>query len=284
MDTRDHPPPDRPLDRSTASLSDPMPHTPAAAAMRDALADSTVRPDAVHPSGLGGDTHRDHGDADVAARSDPDDNPGDEIGEAVGGISGVLTGAALGSLGGPIGTIIGGIAGAVSGWWAGRAISESAYHATHHDDEYYRGHHADAVAEHQFDDVRPAYQLGHLAGRNPDYHGRSFDEVETDLRHGWTDEVSARHGPWEQVRGYARAAFERSRATAAPSIAPAPGVTGTRAPGLGSPDDTMVGGPGVGTAATGSASGTATGGTATQGSAAAPPTGSLDVGAASRDR
>jgi hypothetical protein len=223
MDTND-----RPLDRSTSSLNDPLPHTPAAAAMRDALGDSTVHPDAVHPdavhpdavhpSGLSADTHRDHvaGDARV-----DDANPGDEIGEAVGGISGVLTGAAIGSLGGPIGTIIGGIAGAVSGWWAGRAISEAAYHASHDDDEFYRGHYtgtaanADTTAPLSYDDVRPAYQLGHLAGRNPDYQGRSFDEIEADLRHGWTHDVSARHGSWEQVRGFARDAFERSRATAA---------------------------------------------------------------------
>ncbi len=246
-------PDDRPLDRSTSSLSDPMPHTPAAAAMRDALADSTVRPDAVHPSGLGARTHDDHDDARVAGGDrEGGANPGDEIGEAVGGISGVLTGAALGSLGGPIGTIIGGVAGAVSGWWAGRAISDAAYHATH-DDEYYRGRHAaapGAPAALGYDDVRPAYQLGHLAGRNPDYRGRTFDEVEADLRHGWTADVSARHGSWDQVRDFARDAYERSRASAA--------------------------------APTGTARGTATGGTATERSPAAPSTGSLDVGAASR--
>jgi hypothetical protein len=196
----------------------------------------------------------------------------------------VLTGAALGSLGGPIGTVIGGIAGAVSGWWAGRAISESAYHATHADDEVYRGHHAGASAAgasaagasadagpapRGYDDVRPAYLLGHVAGRNPDYHGRPFDEVEPDLRHGWTDDVGARHGSWDQVREYARHAYERSRATS------------TNAPGLGGAPATAAGGAASGTAATGSAAGTATGGTATQESPAAPASGSLDVGAAS---
>lgn len=150
--------------------------------------------------------------ADTGPRRD-DINPGDEIGEAVGGISGVLTGAALGSLGGPIGTIIGGIAGAVSGWWAGRAISEAASHATNDDDEYYRTHFDSAAsgATRSYDDVRPAYQLGHIAGRNPDYSSRSFDEVERDLRHGWTTDVSQRHGQWDEVRDYARHAYERGR-------------------------------------------------------------------------
>jgi hypothetical protein len=291
--------PDRPLDRSTASLSDPLPDTPAAAAMRAALPDSTVRPEAVHPHGLHAPTHDDHDDRpgrvdargdERGAGADPDadgrragEPAGDEIGEAVGGISGVLTGAAIGSLGGPIGTIIGGIAGAVSGWWAGRAISEAAYHATHDDEEHYRtGHAAPAGAARSYDDVRPAYQVGHLAGRNPDYAGRTFEEVEPDLRHGWSAHVSARHGPWDEAREYARMAFERSRAQGAGGAVPPVRGIETRAPGPGGPPTTAVGGAASGVAATGGAAGTATGGTRTEGSARAPETGSLDVGAASR--
>jgi hypothetical protein len=143
-----------------------------------------------------------------------DDDAADEIGEAVGGISGVLTGAALGSLGGPIGTIIGGIAGAVSGWWAGRAIAEAASHVTTHDEEYYRTHYERSgarLADRSYEEVRPAYQLGHLAARNPDYANRGFEEVEPELQRGWSNDVSARHGAWSQVRDYARHAFDRGR-------------------------------------------------------------------------
>jgi hypothetical protein len=142
------------------------------------------------------------------------DTPTDEIGEAVGGISGVLTGAALGSLGGPIGTIIGGIAGAVAGWWAGKAISEAASHVTTDDEEFYRTHYErspNRLADRSYEEIRPAYQLGHLAGRNPDYQGRTFEDVEPELQRGWTTDVSARHGDWQQVRPYARDAFERGR-------------------------------------------------------------------------
>jgi hypothetical protein len=143
-------------------------------------------------------------------------NPGDEIGEAVGGISGVLTGAALGSLGGPIGTIIGGLAGAVSGWWAGRAISEAASAVSDEDDAHYREHHVSrgAAAPRGYDDARPAYQLGHLAGMNPDYRERAFDDVEPDLRRGWSDDVSRRHGAWDEARDYARHAYDRGRSRA----------------------------------------------------------------------
>lgn len=163
------------------------------------------------------------------------DTVGNEVGEAAGGISGVLAGAALGSLGGPLGTIIGGLAGAVSGWWAGRAIAEAASHYSHDDDAAYRAHYessSNRLADRSYDDVRPAYQLGHLASRNPDYANRSFDEVESDLRRGWTDDVRSRHGEWESVRGYARDAYDRGRTGSSASGA-ASTATGAAAYGAG---------------------------------------------------
>lgn len=146
------------------------------------------------------------------------DNPtvGDQIGEAAGGISGVLAGAAIGSLGGPIGTVIGGIAGAIGGWWTGRAIAEAATNYTHADDSHYRRDFdardvaVEGGSERDYDAVRPAYQLGHIASRNPDYSGRAFEDVEPELRRGWTSDVSAGSGDWDEVREYARTAYNRS--------------------------------------------------------------------------
>jgi uncharacterized protein (TIGR02271 family) len=153
------------------------------------------------------------------------------VGEATGGVAGAAAGAAIGSLGGPIGTIIGGIAGALGGWWAGHAITEAASTFTDEDDRYYRNLHesrraggalrgdaADTAAPEpsaasatDYDNYRPAYQLGQLASRNPDYARRSFDDVEGDLRRGWTEDVRSRHGDWSDVRDYARAGFDRGR-------------------------------------------------------------------------
>ncbi len=138
---------------------------------------------------------------------------GDEVGEAAGGISGVVAGAAIGSVGGPVGTIIGGIAGAIGGWWAGHAVAEAANNYTRDDDTFYRSHyeHSDnRLADRSYDDVRPAYQLGHLAARNPDYTGRPFESVESDLRRGWDNNASKAHGDWNQVKDYARTGFTRS--------------------------------------------------------------------------
>jgi len=178
-----------------------------------------------------------------------DPNTGDAIvGETVGGVSGIAAGAALGSLAGPVGTVIGALAGAVGGWWAGRAVSDAASTYSEDDDEYYRRHcessgtsdsgfgasstassasstssmestgstgstgmGSTSSANQNYDAYRPAYQLGHVASRNPDYADRDFDAVEADLRRGWTDDVSQQYGGWDRVRDRARQGFERGR-------------------------------------------------------------------------
>lgn len=142
--------------------------------------------------------------------------------EGVGGAAAGAAGAALGAMAGPVGMIVGGLAGIVGGWWAGKAAVESSKHYTPEDDQYYRDKYESSptrIADRSFDDVRPAFQVGHLAGRNPDYQGRDFEAVERDLQQGWTDEVRARHGEWDAARPYARDAFTRSSAAAAGSKA-----------------------------------------------------------------
>ena len=137
----------------------------------------------------------------------------DLVGEAAGGITGVLAGAAVGSLAGPIGTIIGGIAGAIGGWWSGRAISEAVEKLTEDDEKYYRQHHRRVAdrrrSDRAYDDAQPAYHLGHIAGMNPEYKGRRFEEIEADLQRGWNDDVRGRYGEWDAVRGYVEEAFNR---------------------------------------------------------------------------
>lgn len=137
-----------------------------------------------------------------------DKNPGkgEQIGEGVGGVGGALTGAAIGSVGGPLGTIIGGIAGAVGGWWAGEKVGRAAEDFGDHE-PYYREHFNQNKSEKlRWDDARIGYGLGHVAGRNPTYRGRSFDEIEPELRRGWTD----RDRNFDTMRPYLRQGFERT--------------------------------------------------------------------------
>lgn len=51
----------------------------------------------------------------------------------------------------------------------------------------------------------------HLAGRNPEYAGRAFEDVDSDLRCGWNDDAAEQCGEWPAVRRYAHVAFDRAR-------------------------------------------------------------------------
>jgi hypothetical protein len=146
-----------------------------------------------------------------------DDNPsvGDEVGEAVGGIGGVLAGAGIGSIAGPVGTVIGGIAGALGGWWTGRAVAEATDAISNEDEEYYRkiwDGTENRPADRSFEDVRPAFYVGHVAAQNPDYANRSWSDVQQDLSRGWSEEHAKRYGNWSAVSSYAAAGYERGRA------------------------------------------------------------------------
>ena len=144
-----------------------------------------------------------------------DSNPShvDEAGEAVGGIGGVLAGAAIGSAIGPIGTIIGGIAGAMGGWWGGRAVTEAASTVTKTDDDYYRNNfESRKLADRTYDDMAPAYHLGHVAAHNPDYANKDWNHVSGDLQRGWSADNAKKYGEWPAVSSYASEGFTRARA------------------------------------------------------------------------
>lgn len=140
------------------------------------------------------------------------DDTGEEVGEGVGGVSGAVAGAAIGTVGGPLGIIIGGIAGAVGGWWAGREIGETADgYSNVHDTQYRERFNATPMEQRgrfrTYEEARPVYQLGYLASRNPEYAGRSFEEIEPDLQQGWDRDIEARFGAWSAVRDSVRTAF-----------------------------------------------------------------------------
>ena len=143
---------------------------------------------------------------------------GDEIGEATGGIAGVLLGAGIGSSAGPVGTLLGGIAGAIGGWWSGRAIAEAAEQLAAEDDDGFRAHYESSsqrMDDRDYDDIRGAYYLGHIASHNPNFVDREFSEIEPELARGWR-QCSDRPCDWEQARafvveGYRRGAERRQR-------------------------------------------------------------------------
>lgn len=62
-----------------------------------------------------------------------------------------------------------------------------------------------------YDRYRPAYQYGYLAGNEPSYRGRKFDEVESELRTGWGNDFSSQSGDWNAVRGHVGTAFREAQ-------------------------------------------------------------------------
>ncbi|MEP6508817.1 MAG: hypothetical protein ABJC63_11375, partial [Gemmatimonadales bacterium] len=65
---------------------------------------------------------------------------------------------------------------------------------------------------------RPAYQLGHIASENPDYNGKSFESIESDLQHGWGNDLRSKHGDWAAVRPYAEEAYSSRSAASGSSV------------------------------------------------------------------
>ena len=110
----------------------------------------------------------------------------------------------------PIDTIANAIAGTIGGWWGTRAAADASSAFDAEEDSVYRGryeHSPYRLADRNYQTVRPAYQLGYLAKRNPEYEGRDFESIEHELRAGWTDPISSRFGSWGQAREFAREAY-----------------------------------------------------------------------------
>jgi uncharacterized protein (TIGR02271 family) len=140
-----------------------------------------------------------------------DKRTGKAVAGGAGGVAGAAGGAAIGSLAGPIGTVVGALAGALGGWWAGKNVAENVSDFDSHDD-YYRSHFTERAGKKTkltYERAKPIYQLGHLASLNPTYKGRRFEEIEPELRRGWTQDMSRQYGDWDTVRGFAAEAYNR---------------------------------------------------------------------------
>ena len=100
-----------------------------------------------------------------------------------------------------------GYTGAAGGSGTGAGHSTSDDFDTY-DTHYYRSDfnaRPDRPATHNYESARSGYQLGHTAAASPTYQGRSFQEVEVDLKKEYKPQGNS---TWEDVRDYARGGFE----------------------------------------------------------------------------
>src|SRR5688572_98529 len=134
----------------------------------------------------------------------------ERVGSSVGGVAGRVGDTAVDLMSSMIKTA----ASTFGGWWsrstpdeAVRSFGEEQDRAcrVHFENMHRSGNTSSGSAD--YDKVRPLYQFGHLAGSNPDYQGRSFDEVESDLQRTWTPEYTTAFGEWGNVREYINTGF-----------------------------------------------------------------------------
>jgi len=129
------------------------------------------------------------------------------VGAALGGAG---AGLAVGALGGPVGAVIGAaVGGAVAGGLAGKGVGELIDPTT--EDVWLReyfGSRREQPKGETHEHYRDAYCYGLIASdRYPD---RCFDDVERDLRSGWTHARGASTMSWDDARAAARDAFDRT--------------------------------------------------------------------------
>jgi hypothetical protein len=132
--------------------------------------------------------------------SDSDKGTFERVGSGVGGLTGKAADTAVDLMGSMLGTV----GRTVGGWWAQRSPDDAVNSFSEEQDRSCRQHFEQVHRSNSqhYDAVRPLYQFGHLAGSNPDYQGRSFEDVEVDLKNAWTGDASQKYGDWSTVRDY----------------------------------------------------------------------------------
>lgn len=144
--------------------------------------------------------------------TDHTDDTGELVGRGVGGLGGAVVGASAGAVAGPVGMIIGGIAGATGGWWAGNKVADVVEEMEAEDESRFREHYEAAeTGVPKYEDARVGYLVGSAASRHPGYRDRDFEDIEADLRQGFTVRDDDWSYSYDEMRPYIREGYTRGR-------------------------------------------------------------------------
>ena len=130
------------------------------------------------------------------------------VGTGVGVISGAAAGIAIGAAGGPIGAAVGGVVGAAVGGLAGKGIAEAVNPVEedkHWRDSYVREPYFKPGSTYDY------YAMGYRTGweGRVRYDGRSFSDVEPELRAEYESGRTDASADWKEGRLAAKAAWDR---------------------------------------------------------------------------
>jgi hypothetical protein len=130
---------------------------------------------------------------------------GTGLGAAAGGMA---AGALAGTVAGPVGTVAGAVVGAVVGGLAGKGVAEMIDPTA--EEAYWRENYSSrpyVTNGASFDDYGPAYRYG--IDTYELYEGRTFDEVEPELREDWEHAKGTSRLEWEDARHATRDSWQR---------------------------------------------------------------------------
>ncbi len=128
------------------------------------------------------------------------------VGTALGGAA---AGLAAGAVAGPVGAVAGAVIGGVAGGLAGDAVAESIDPTA--EDAYWRENYKTrsyVTKGADYTTYQPAYRYGWESHSR--YAGKSFNDVESDLRSGWEKARGQSSMAWDKAREAVRDAFDRT--------------------------------------------------------------------------
>jgi len=134
------------------------------------------------------------------------------VGTGIGAAGAGATGAAIGgAVGGPVGAVVGSVIGAVTGGLVGKGVAESIDPTV--EDAYWRQNYVSqpyVEPDRFYEDYQPAYRTG-FEGYGRYYEtGKSYDELEPELRRDYeTNYDTSSNLSWEKAKYATRDAWHR---------------------------------------------------------------------------
>lgn len=134
------------------------------------------------------------------------------VGTGIGAATAGAIGTMIGAAGGPAGAAIGAVVGSVVGGLIGKNTAE-AFDPTV-EDAYWRENYSSrpyAKRDFTYEDYQPAYRTGYEGYNRYRDAGRSYHEVEPELRRSYETEHSSARVGWEDAKHAVQDAFDRVR-------------------------------------------------------------------------